>query len=718
MANGVSTLPNPTTASSPRNWFRANWSYVWCAFLIVPSLVWICKDHAVWPWDQAWYGQVSADLWFWLGHSLKQWMVTMTEGLSIKPPGIVWIAQFFVPLGTLFGSIEAALLFSVLLTQFAMLVLLFRIGQRIAPGSRLIPAAGVFFAASSQFFVGLSHEMLVEPLQALATAWTFYIALRIQDWPKSRVVVHLGSAIVSGLLAKTTTPLYCLLPCLYCGYFVLRKPGFPNFRNEWKLWPSRILMVVFVFLAVMCALWYFKHFAEAWQHARDSSSGDVSLNYGSRDSISNKLVLWWGLFVQAFVGPYLPWVCLGAIVVAASLQTLRGRAHSDRPSVQPVAIFSVIEIALIVFIFSLNIAVEPRYLYALLPCAAILFMQICVFLPARAVAVLMVLTSVQWVAVNAAALKLTSGIPKQSQWLLPVHPDRSQYDELARVVRLTDMPGRYNIVGVEEPWMNANSASFFAAKQSLKAGEHGYYTSLGYAQQDVDAAVRRIEELQSPYVITRAEANQVVPPNFVNIVSLPVLARMRHDPRFTPASFDSPDGVLIFRFSPGTPAIPEAPDKSSNRVEKDSADPQSAPALISAAKPQNRGKSSLGWVNGRLPVPEGRARIFNVPGGVLHSCLGWAFDDVENSTPENVWLEFSNSVTARHYYWRVKRYSRPELADALKLPSIRMAGIQCHEPGLRLPPGTYSTKIYQAVGKKVIVADLNTYESPPVVVVQ
>src|SRR5207249_4122446 len=112
-------------------------------------------------------------------------------------------------------------------------------------------------------------------------------------------------------------------------------------------------------------------------------------------------------------------------------------------------------------------------------------------------------------------------------------------DEVARAVRLSDSPGHYNIVAIEEPWLNANSASFFAAKQSLKTGARGYYTSVGYAQEDTGAAMRRIEEFQAPYVITLDESHQSSTPNFVNVVSSRVLERMRRDSRFTQVPFDS-----------------------------------------------------------------------------------------------------------------------------------------------------------------------------------
>jgi len=261
--------------------------------------------------------------------------------------------------------------------------------------------------------------------------------------------------------------------------------------------------------------------------------------------------------VESFLSPILPWGYVIAIVIAVvvHLSPSNPSQHRRWLSVQPVAVLSAIQIALMLVVFSLNITVEPRYMFALLPCLSILFMQLCVFLPRKATAALLALGAVQWALVNGFSLGIGGHISAPSRWLQPVHPEWSQYDELARAVRLTDSAGRYNIVAVEEPWLNANSAQFFAAKQSLKTGPRGSYTSVGYAQQDVGAAMRHIDEFQARYVITLDESHQSRTPNFLNIVSSRVLERMRGDSRFSPIPFESGHGVLIFRIDPGTPAF-------------------------------------------------------------------------------------------------------------------------------------------------------------------
>ena len=41
---------------------------LFAAALVAPSVVWISLDRSIWPWDPAWYGEVSVDLWATLRH--------------------------------------------------------------------------------------------------------------------------------------------------------------------------------------------------------------------------------------------------------------------------------------------------------------------------------------------------------------------------------------------------------------------------------------------------------------------------------------------------------------------------------------------------------------------------------------------------------------------------------------------------------------------------
>ncbi len=524
--------------------------------LLAPSLVWIAEDRTVWMWDQAWYGEMSADLWFWMGHSVRQWVGELAGGLSMKPPAVVWLGQLFVPLQHIFGSVEISLLASILATQLVLLAILFRIGRRLCPGSSLAAVAGVTLVAGTSLFIGLSHQFFVEPLQAAAVAWVYYVAVEAPGWAAPRVVVQLMLAMAIGLLAKADTPLYCLLPFLYtAGLICRRKLTRAEFSACWKSRGFQVQAVLLGLLAGATALWYYRNFRAVWQHARDVSSGAIALDYGTRDTWLHKLVQWWGLVNDSFVAPYLGWVFLAVVAAAGLFGLLRLRQRREIVRIRPAAILGALQVLLLLSVLSKTITMEPRFLFAILPSMAIVFMQLCAFLPARFLAAVVVACGAQWAVVNAESLAITDRLGHQSQWLFTPEFDGSRYDDLTRVVSLTsDAPERYDIVAVESPWMNANAAAFFAAKNRLRTGVRCYYTSLGYAESDFGAAMRRIEEFRPRYVITVAEPFQAGLPGFLNIVSLPVLRDLRGDNRFSQVPFASRNGVLVFRFKNAIPA--------------------------------------------------------------------------------------------------------------------------------------------------------------------
>jgi hypothetical protein len=537
------SIPHPDGAP------RDIWVYALLSVLLAPSAAWIALDHAVWPWDPAWYGEVSVDLWFWLGHSLRQWCSVMETGLSTKPPGTVWIGQFFVPFGQFLGSIEAGLLLSVLLTQFGLLLLILRIGQQMLPDTKLVAVAGTVFAAGAQLFVGLSHEFFPEPLQALSVAWFFFVVSKSAQWPKPRIALHLTGALILGALAKATTPLYCLIPGIYSAYVILRKPKTSSFADEWKSVSSRLLMVSCGLAGIAGALWYANNLGYVWQHVREASSGQIALQYGFRASVIRKLIVWAALLHQSFLAPYLLWVLLAAAIMAVAIRLWPGAVRpKPAPGIRLLLLLSLFQIVFVLLVFSTNDTVESRYLFALLPSLAILFMSVCAQLPGRGVlAILIALSGLQWIVVNDAALRASNWIANRSQWLLQLDSSRSHFDDLTHIIQLTStVPGRYNIVGVEVPWLNANSAAFFAAKNRLATGVRCNYTSLGYAEKDVGAALKRIDEFSTQYFITLDEPFQP-PQNFVNVVSLPVLRAVEGSARFQVIPFANQNGCLILK---------------------------------------------------------------------------------------------------------------------------------------------------------------------------
>jgi hypothetical protein len=526
--------------------YRAAAAVLFCVAALIPSFLWAVRDRHVWPWDQAWYGEVSVDLWYFFTHAPAQWLQLMTVAFGMKPPGSAWLGQFFVPFRGAFGSVETALLFSILLTQLAVLVLVYRISVELAPHTRGIGFLGVGIAAGAEQFVGLSHQYLVEPLQCLAVAWTVLIALRSHEWPRARTLIHLVGSTLLGMLAKASTPVYALIPIAFILLNLAqdRKPW--DFKGEWRLRASRSLVYGCVAVGALGSLWYARNYAAVLQHVRDASSGEIALNYGFRAPVAQKYIIWLRFLKQAFFDPYLVWM-LAFLLLAAGGAILIARVRfSQWRRWFFIGTFSVAQIAVVLFGFALNDALETRYLYALLPYVTIILVVLCAAARYRALqTVAAVACFAQWAAVNQASFELLPVLANQSPWLNPIGTDATAHRELSDAVRRTSIFPGYNIIAVEEPWLNANSAAFFAAKNRLDTGIRSYYTSLGYAEKDPAVAMKRIEDFATRFVITLDEPAQSTP-NFLNLVTLPVLHELESGGRFTRVPFSSEKGMVIF----------------------------------------------------------------------------------------------------------------------------------------------------------------------------
>jgi len=625
----------------------------------------------------------------------------MIDGLYLKPPGIVWLGQAFIGLRGPLGSVEASLLLSIILTQFALLYIVYKIAAQMFPDAPLIHAAGVIFAAGAQLFVGLSHQYFVEPLQAVAVAWSLYLCGRAREWPVPRLGIHLAAVVILGALAKATTPMYFLLPVAYTAIHLFRRSRAGAFAG-WRWGRGSLALLAFVAAGGSLGIvWYVKHVGDVWRHVHDATLGDIALEYGHRDTLFHKLAIWSSLLSDSFLAPYLSWTIGAAlllILVRAALRMGSGKHPDAAPG--PLVVISLLQTVLLLVSFSSTITIDPRYMYALLPFVAVLFMQVCAWVPRPALVALVVVAFGQWISVHAAAFSPDFPLVNRSEWLKPMQTDGTRFREVAAAVQLmSEGPEHNNFVAIEEPWLNANSLDFFAAKERLYRGARTYFVSLGYAQKDADAAFRKIDEFHARYVITLRRAFQSPNPNFLNAASLPLLERIGRDPRFSELPFRSRYGLIIFDVNPaaGTGAAQTATGAS-------------PPLVIQQAKVVPGGSAALDSINGSIRAQDGS---FIVPRTGVTSCDGWAFDDTANSTPAEVWLELTNTDSGVQHYWHAQRYSRPALASALKIPSVANAGLRCDPVEYRLAPGIYTARLYQVEAGAAKVSALSTYTKPP-----
>jgi hypothetical protein len=101
------------------------------------------------------------------------------------------------------------------------------------------------------------------------------------------------------------------------------------------------------------------------------------------------------------------------------------------------------------------------------------------------------------------------------------------------------------LIVVNYPTLNANNALFYSIKEGLDKGYHCSYSNIVFLESDVQVALKRIEMLNPPYIISVAPGRQDAENNF-NRIAGPVTEYLQRDRRFELAA-GSGDYLLIFR---------------------------------------------------------------------------------------------------------------------------------------------------------------------------
>jgi hypothetical protein len=516
--------------------------------MVLPSVYWALKDKTVWPYDQAWYAEVSVDLWYSLIHHPGEWAASMLSAFGSKAPGVAWIGQFFVPLGQAGGSVEFGLMLSILAANFGTLLLMYRIGLELSSGSRTIALFGMLFAGSAPLSAAMAHQYLVESLQVFAVTYIFWTAIASPKLSRLRLLAHLLTATSIALLAKSTSPLYCALAGVLAFYSLFRAKSWVKDRQDRA--QSLALLCIGCVLAAGTLGWYVHNFQQVVAFARIATSGTVALNYGTAGTFYSKLAYWLRATRVNFFIPF----ALPALSLILFAGVYLGSKHGYRAWPRHANLMTAAALMHLFFVlalFSSQVNEENRYLLPLLPSIAICLMWMLSlsvrFHPGTLACFLL---AIQFGVTTAQALNLTSADPNVSYWLQPYSSDATARTELSELIRMTSEPGtelRYNIVGVELPWLNANSLDYYAVKGRLETGRRSYFTSLGYAETDIEKAWTRLVQIGIVYFVSLEEDKQPNPPDFVNRVTLPALRRVVSDPGFARVNFPSRLGILLFR---------------------------------------------------------------------------------------------------------------------------------------------------------------------------
>lgn len=529
--------------------------------LVAPSLLWLARDRSVWPWDQAWYGHGSLTLFYTLVQSPRRWPGEMMAVLERQAPGVAWLGQWFAPLGALLGSFDDGLLASILVTQALTLVLLYHAFLEVAgQDAHGIAVAGCLMTASAPLFVGLSHQYFTEPLQLLGVAAFVLIMCAAPRWPGAFTLALLAAASGLALLAKVSSPAYCLGPAVVASWHALRRlklsPG------EWRQPRTVAAALAAVVLLAGAAGWYRRNLSFVRDHVRASAVGPVADIYGGQvafaESLRDRLIL---LHAAAF-RPGVATALLVVLAAAVGLAVFRRRSPAPRSHLGTIAITAALELVGVLFLLSLSPNREPRYLLPLLPFGALLLVALLAWAdtpwPAAAAALVL---GAQLALSHALGLGLLPMGGRAAPWLLTPRTqarEASILDALAwRTCRGTaPRPERpWNIVGIELPWLNKNSASYAAAKTLAPRRLLGcrYDSIFSFTVFEPDELWRRIGEMDLRYYVVLSPEAGAIPAGDPHLEAInrnyrPVLERLRASGEFLlePPVPEDPD-LLIYR---------------------------------------------------------------------------------------------------------------------------------------------------------------------------
>ncbi len=524
------------------------WPWLLAGLLTVPNLAWIRLDESVWPWDPSWYGEVAVELWYALVREIGRWPDAMAGAFGSKAPGVAWLGQFFVPIGQSIGSIEKGLLLSVVLCQFATLLVIWRFVREWIPDRPLVAVFALLATGSAPLFVALSHRFFAEMLQLTAISWMFWLAAAAPRMSRARLTGHLALALPAAMLAKVSSPLYVLAPLLVILHRWLSAKGWSSAEDR----RSR-LAALFLTGAVLvggCAAWYASNLPAVSAFVRYAATSE---GYGQAGPLLGKSLYWLRALRSNF---FYVWASYGlaALLLTGLGLRLATRHRLGRPTLATyrpaLAAACFLQLVLVLVAFSLNRNEEHRYLLPILPAVVGLVSWGLASTRSNVLAAAaVVVMAVQLARVHAEALRWTERDPRIAYWLSAYQPNGPLRSELERIVEVSnqgDTANRYVIVGVELGWLNANSLAFLAAQEKLRAHERVYFTSLGHMATDPEAAWSRLQSLRPVYFVSLVPDRQPADPVF-NAVSRPILERVADDPCFESEDFASRVGIVVYR---------------------------------------------------------------------------------------------------------------------------------------------------------------------------
>jgi hypothetical protein len=523
--------------------------------LMFPTILWIFRAEWVWPWDEAYYAELALKIYHAAEKGILPWFRALFVVPDSRAPLLPWLAQATTPLIGVLGSPERALMLTNVGASGVTLWLVYSQARRFGAGL-LVALAGMLACASSPSFVAFNNLFLVETVQMMSITGMAWLAFQADRLSTLRLISAAGIWTSIGMLAKTTSPAFELPLLLYVVIARFATRGCaraPGKASDYGL------AIIAMLISAATILWYAMHWSLIMAHVLEATNSDVALLYGSIKPFFTKFAFWWRQLMWSLT----PSAWAGALIILlAVLGPSLALAHQVRyltgdrlrVAVQSGLLFFMCLMGTtlaVLVVCSKSIEEDPRFIAPLVPLIAMLVSGSLTlvgrsWLAGCAAAGL----TANWVAVQLAAqgvLLFPWGTPG---WLQAPLVDLHAIERLTRAVHVTcdkSRAGHLSIIGADLLNFSSVSAWLYAEKMQGELGYRCNYTSLGYAEKDVNRAINRLYDADADYFVT-LPLDKLPPPeaDVFNRVARPVAAWIAMSPDFERVSLNG-DELVVYK---------------------------------------------------------------------------------------------------------------------------------------------------------------------------
>ena len=469
--------------------------------LLLPLDYFLLTDNSILPWDQAHYANTALRVTATLTESPSAFVRTMLNPIPDRMPGLAWIAAPFAPLGSaLDNPARGVLLVTLILNNINLLLLSYILHKHgYAPVAH---NATIILATGSTLLVGIGQTFFVEPLMLTGILWLIAMT-RGCSFESPTAMLNGLLPILFAILAKDMAPVYMILPSVLPFVSLI----FPSHsRPTIALWPTIRIHRTTLVLWLLFLVWVLQMGPAIIRRAAASSTGSVASLYGSHSGITAKARHWTSQLAIGTLPILEQWDTdiIIILVIPIFFIALRYRNTFNTNLRNRAYIISVLQISIIICIFSLADNEDSRFLYGILPYIFLIVATLIHSLVRPYAYIVCVLISLQYLHTYLYVFDIIPSYLQINTYIAQRLTSREPIANIQNLVSLTCTDSAntyYNVVGVDLPNLNQNSMAAYSLLRSWPRLPHCTYTSLGYAENSSDNALKWIATIRPSYII-------------------------------------------------------------------------------------------------------------------------------------------------------------------------------------------------------------------------